>query len=86
MNLKLSQYALLTLALTLLLNSSYTLWGLYTGWQRHGVRLPFFLGISAAVLLIPSFFVTSYLSFILLVLLLVATIWNTVAAKAARQA
>ena len=27
MNLKLSQYALLTLALTLLLNSSYTLWG-----------------------------------------------------------
>ncbi len=74
---------LLPLVLAFLL---ITLWGLYTGWQRHGVRLPFFLGISAAVLLIPSFFVTSYLSFILLVLLLVATIWNTVAAKATRQA
>ncbi len=63
-----------------------TLWGLYQGWKRHGVRQPFFLGCSAAVLLIPSFFVTSYLSFILLVLLLVATIWNTAAAKATRQA
>ena len=62
-----------------------TLWGLYSGWKRHGVGQPFFLGCFAAALLIPSFFVSSYLSFILLVLLLVATIWNTVAAKAARQ-
>ena len=63
-----------------------TLWGLHSGWKRHGVRQPFFLGCLAAVLLIPSFFVSSYLSFILLVLLLVATIWSTVAANATRQA
>ena len=57
-----------------------TLWGLYTGWSRHGVRPPFFLGIFAAVSLIPSFFVSAYLSSFLLVLLLIATIWNTAAA------
>jgi len=61
-----------------------TLWGLYQGWKRHGVRPPVFLGIGAAVLLIPSFFISTYLSSILLVLLLVATIWNTAAAKATR--
>ncbi len=60
-----------------------TLWGLYTGWKQHGVQLPFLLGIFAAVLLIPSFFISAYLSSFLLALLLVATIWNTVAAKAA---
>ena len=57
------------------------LWGLYTGWKRHGVRPPFVLGIFAAALLIPPFFVSVYLSSSLLVLLLVATIWNTVAAR-----
>ncbi len=63
-----------------------TLWGLYTGWKRHGVRLPFFLSIFVAIVLIPSFFVSVYLSSILLVLLFAATIWNTAAAKATRQA
>ncbi len=57
-----------------------TLWGLYTGRKHHGVGPPFLLGIFAAVFLIPSFFVNIYLSFFLLTLLLVATIWNTVAA------
>ncbi len=63
-----------------------TLWGLYTGLKRHGVRSPFVLGIFAAVFLIPSFFVSVYLSFSLLVLLLVATIWNTVTAYRPSQA
>ena len=64
-----------------------TLWGLYRGWKRHGQRPPFFLGIFAALLLIPSFFVNAYLSSLLLALLLVATIWNTIAvARPARQA
>ena len=63
-----------------------TLWGLYQGWKRHGVRPPLVLGIVAAVLLTPSFFVSVYLSFSLLVLLLVATIWNTVAAYRPSQA
>ena len=74
---------LLPLVLVFLL---ITLWGLYKGWKQHGVRQPFFLGIFAAVLLIPSFFVSVYLSFSLLVLLLVATIWNTVAAYRPSQA
>ncbi len=74
---------LLPLVLVFLL---ITLWGLYTGWKRHGVRPPFILGIFAAVLLIPSFFVSVYLSFSLLMLLLVATIWNTVAAYRPSQA
>ena len=74
---------LLPLVLVLLL---ITLWGLYSGSKRHGVRPPFFLGIFAAAALIPSFFVSAYLSSFLLVLLLVATIWNTIAAKAARHA
>ena len=75
---------LLPLVLVFLL---ITLWGLYTGWKRHGLRPPFFLGIFAAVLLIPSFFVSAYLSSLLLVVLLVATIWNTIAvARPARQA
>ena len=74
---------LLPLVLVFLL---ITLWGLYIGWKQHGVRQPFFLGIFAAVLLIPSFFVSVYLSFSLLVLLLVATIWNTVAAYRPSQA
>jgi len=67
---------LLPLVLVFLL---ITLWGLYTGWKRHGLRPPFFLGIFAAVLLIPSFFVSAYLSSLLLGVLLVATIWNTIA-------
>jgi len=54
---------LLPLVLVFLL---ITLWGLYTGWKRHGVRPPFILGIFAAVFLIPSFFVSVYLSFSLL--------------------
>ena len=58
-----------------------TLWGLYSGWSRHNDRRPFVLGIVAGVLLIPSFFVSAYLSSFLLVLLLVTTIWNTVAAS-----
>jgi len=58
-----------------------TLWGLYTGWKRHDVRLPFLFGIFAAVLLIPSFFASAYFSSFLLALLLAATIWNTVAAQ-----
>ncbi|MDA2937415.1 MerC domain-containing protein [Acidobacteria bacterium AH-259-A15] len=74
---------LLPLVLVFLL---ITLLGLYKGWRRHGVRPPFFLGIFAAVLLIPSFFISAYLSSFLLVLLLIATIWNTAAAKPARQA
>ncbi len=75
---------LLPLVLVFLL---ITLWGLYTGWKRHGLRPPFFLGIFAAVLLIPSFFVSAYLSSLLLGVLLVATIWNTIAvARPARQA
>ncbi len=74
---------LLPLVLVFLLT---TLWGLYTGWKRHGVRLPFFLGILAAVLLTPSFFVSAYLSSFLLVLLLIATIWNTGAARRPSQA
>ena len=57
-----------------------TLWGLHSGRKRHREGRPFFLGIFAAVVLIPSFFVTAYLSFFLLVLLFMATIWNTVAA------
>ncbi len=69
---------LLPLTLVFLL---ITLWGLYMGWKRHGVRPPFFLGIFSAVLLIPSFFVSAYLSSFLLVLLFVATIWNTIAAR-----
>ena len=74
---------LLPLVLVFLL---ITLWGLYTGWKRHGVGLPFFLGIFAAVLLIPSFFVSAYFSSFLLALLLVATIWNTaVAVRPAKQ-
>ncbi len=74
---------LLPLVLVFLL---ITLWGLYTGWKRHGVRPPFFLGIFAALLLIPSFFISAYLAALLLILLLVATIWNTVAAvRPARQ-
>lgn len=78
-----SDLILLPLVLIFLL---VTLWGLYAGWKRYGVQLPFFLGIFAAVFLIPSFFVSTYLSSFLLVLLLVSTIWNTVVAKAARQA
>ncbi len=75
---------LLPLVLVFLL---ITLWGLYTGWKRHSVRPPFFLGIFAAVLLIPSFFISAYLAAFLLILLLAATIWNTVAAvRPARQA
>ncbi len=74
---------LLPLVLVFLLT---TLWGLYTGWKRHGVRLPFFLGIFAAVLLIPSFFVSAYFSSFLLVLLFVATIWNTIAVRRPSQA
>ncbi len=74
---------LLPLVLAFLL---ITLWGLYTVWQRHGVRLPFFLGIFAAVLLIPSFFVSVYFSSFLLALLLAATIWNTGAARRPSQA
>ncbi len=75
---------LLPLVLVFLL---ITLWGLYTGWKRHGVRLPLFLGIFAAVLLIPSFFISAYLATFLLILLLAATIWNTAAAVSpARQA
>lgn len=69
---------LLPLVLVFLL---MTLWGLYRGWKRHGVRPPFFLGIFAAVSLIPSFFVSAYLSSFLLVLLFVATIWNTIAVR-----
>jgi mercuric ion transport protein len=68
---------LLPLVLVFLL---ITLWGLHAGWKRHGVQWPFFLGIFAAVLLIPSFFVNAYLAALLLILLLAATIWNTVAA------
>ena len=74
---------LLPLVLVFLL---ITLWGLYTGWKRLGVGPPFFLGIFAAVLLIPSFFVSAYFSSFLLALLLVATIWNTaVAVRPAKQ-
>ena len=69
---------LLPLVLSFLL---VTPWGLHTGWKRHGVRLPFLFGIFAAVLLIPSFFVSAYFSSFLLALLLAATIWNTVAAQ-----
>ena len=68
---------LLPLVLVFLL---ITLWGLYKGWKRHGVRPPFFLGIFSAVFLVPSFFVSAYLSSLLLILLLVATLWNTIAA------
>ncbi len=68
---------LLPLVLVFLL---ITLWGLYTGWKQHGLQVPFFLGIFAAVLLIPSFFVSAYLAAFLLILLLAATIWNTAAA------
>ncbi len=53
---------------------------------HHGVRPPFFLGIFSAVLLIPSFFVSAYLSSFLLVLLFIATIWNTGAARRLSQA
>ncbi len=74
---------LLPLVLVFLL---ITLWGLYAGWKQHGLLLPFFLGIFAAALLIPSFFISAYFSSFLLVLLLAATIWNTIAAKPARQA
>ncbi len=68
---------LLPLVLVFLL---ITLWGLHTGWKQHGLKVPFFLGIFAAVLLIPSFFVSAYLAAFLLILLLAATIWNTAAA------
>ncbi len=68
---------LLPLVLVFLL---ITLWGLYAGWKRHGVRPPFFLGIFAAVFFIPSFFINAYLAAFLLILLLAATIWNTAAA------
>ncbi len=78
-----NDFILLPLVLAFLLT---TLWGLYTGWKRHGERRPFFLGIFTAALLIPSFFVNAYFSSLLLVLLLVATIWNTAAAKSTRQA
>ncbi len=78
-----NDFILLPLVLVFLL---ITLWGLHTGWKQHGLQLPFFLGIFAAVLLIPSFFVSAYFSSFLLALLLVATIWNTVAVKPARQA
>ena len=75
---------LLPLVLVFLL---ITLWGLYTGWKRHGVRPPFFLGTFAAVLLIPSFFVSAYFAAFLLMLLLASTIWNTAAAvRPAKQA
>jgi hypothetical protein len=57
-----------------------TLWGLYQGWKQNGVQLPFFLGIFVAILLIPSFLISAYFSSFLLVLLLAATIWNTVVA------
>lgn len=63
-----------------------TLWGLYKGWKRHGVGSPFVLGIFVTLFLIPSFFVSGYLSSSLLVLLFVATIWNTVAAYRRSQA
>jgi len=68
---------LLPLVLVFLL---ITLWGLYRGWKRHGVRPPFFLGTFSAVFLVPSFFVSAYLSSLLLLLLFVATLWNTIAA------
>ncbi|MDA2935027.1 MerC family mercury resistance protein [Acidobacteria bacterium AH-259-D05] len=58
-----------------------TLWGLYTGWKLHDDRRPFLLGIVPAVLLIPSFFLSVYIASVLLLLLLVATIWNTAAAR-----
>ncbi len=74
---------LLPLVLVFLL---MTLWGLHRGWKRHGVRPPFFLGIFAAAALIPSFFVSTYLSSFLLGLLFVATIWNTIAARRPRDA
>ncbi len=74
---------LLPLVLVFLL---ITLWGLYTGWKRHGVRPPFFLGIFSAVVLIPSFCVSAYLSSFLLVLLFIATIWNTGAVRRPIQA
>ncbi|MFQ5740267.1 MAG: MerC family mercury resistance protein [Acidobacteriota bacterium] len=56
-----------------------TLLGLHNGRKRHGDRRPFLLGVVVAVLLIPSFFVSVYLAFPLLLLLLASTIWNTVA-------
>ncbi len=56
-----------------------TLWGLHSGRKRHGDRRPFFAGVLVAVLLIPSFFLGVYLASALLLLLLLATIWNTLA-------
>ncbi len=63
-----------------------TLWGLHSGWKQHDDRRPLLLGFFAGVLLIPSFFLSVYFAAVLLVLLLVSTIWNTVAAKITRQA
>ena len=56
-----------------------TLWGLHGGQERHGDRRPFYAGAFVAVLLIPSFFASVYLASALLLLLLFATIWNTLA-------